>query len=82
MVAQSGGEVNRLLDDRRLDRRMVICPEANKAQNGMAEQHGRRFRAGPCALGLHPALELRVRAFDGVGGPQGLPVLRRIAEAR
>jgi TPR repeat protein len=30
-------------------------------------------------LGLHPALELPVQSFDGVGGAQGLPLLWRIA---
>jgi len=60
MVAQSGGEVNR-----RLDRRLVECLPATDAAHGDLprghqgpEQHGRRFRVGQGALGLHPALEL------------------------
>ncbi len=81
MVAQSGGEVNRLLD-----RRLVEClPAADAAHGDLPrghqgpEQHGRHFRVGQRALGLHPALELPVQAFDGVGSPQRLPLPRRIA---
>jgi len=44
------------------------------------EQHGRRFRVGQRALGLDPTLELSVQAFDGIGGAQGFPLLKRIAQ--
>ena len=75
MVAQSGGEVNRLVD-----RRLVEClPATDAAHSDLPrghqgpEQHGRRFRVGQCALDLHPALELPVQAFDGVGGDEEHP---------
>ena len=67
MVAQSSGEVNRLLD-RRLVQRLPATDAAHgdlpRGHQG-PEQHGRRFRVGQCALGLHPALELPVRRLLG-----------------
>ena len=72
MVAQSGGEVNRLLDRRLVQRLPAIDAAHGDLARGHQgpEQHGRRFRVGQRALGLHPALELPVQAFDGVGGAQ------------
>ena len=82
MVTQLSGEVKRLLD-----RRLIQSWPANDAAHGdlplghlCPEQHDRRVRIGQRPLGLHPALELSVQAFDGVGGPQGLPLPRRLAQ--
>ena len=82
MVAQSGSEVNRLLDWRLVQRLPAIDAAHGDLPRGHQgpEQHGRRFRVGQRALGLNPALELPVQAFDGVGGPQGLPLPRWIAQ--
>ncbi len=80
MVAQSGGEVNQLLDRRLVQRLPAIDAAHGDLPRGHQgpQQHGRRFRVGQRALGLHPAPELSVQAFDGVGGAQGLQLLRRI----
>ncbi len=64
MVAQSGGEVNRLLDWRLVERFPAIDAAHDDLPRGYQgpAQHGRRFRVGQRALGLHPALELPVQA--------------------
>jgi hypothetical protein len=43
------------------------------------EQHGGGVGGGQDGLGLDPALELLVQAFDGVGGSRTLPLARRQA---
>ncbi len=67
MVAQSGGEVNRLLDRRLVERFPAIDAAQGDLPRGHQgpEQHGRRVRVGQRALGLHPALELSVQAVGG-----------------
>ncbi len=67
MAAQSGGEVNRLLDRRMVERLPAIDAAQGDLPRGHqgSEQQGRRFRVGQRALGLHPALELPVQVFDG-----------------
>ncbi len=67
MVAQSGGEVNRLLDRRLIQSLPAIDPPHSDLPGGHQgpEQHGRCFRVGQRALGLDTALELAVQTFDG-----------------
>ena len=67
MVAQSGGEVNRLLDRRLVQRLPAIDAAHGDLPRGhqRPEQHGRGLRVGQGAWGLDPALELPVQPFDG-----------------
>ena len=67
MVTQSCGEVKRLLDQRLVQSLPAIDPSHSDLprRHQGPEQHGRRFRVGQGALGLYPALELPVQAFDG-----------------
>ena len=82
MVIQSCGEVKRLVGCGLVEGLPTIDAAHGNLPRGHQgpEQHGRRFRVGQRALGLDPTLELSVQAFDGVGGAQGLPLPRRIAE--
>ncbi len=67
MVTQSCGEVKRLLDRGLVEGLPAIDLAHGDLPRGHQgpEQHGRRFRVGQRALGLDPALELPVQAFDG-----------------
>ncbi len=64
--------------------RQLVCssPESRLSRSAYALATAQCRLLGSAHWVLHPALELPVQAFDGVGGPQGLPLLRRISRPR